>query len=96
VGEVQARGNEDHHGGLFRAGVGGGRRGGELKEIVSKLSDGSRATLKRLKSNPNYISKREWLDLTVRFIFYELPDKQRCHFITTNQLAIANIDFALR
>lgn len=37
---------------------------GELKEIVSKLSDGSRATLKRLKSNPNYISKREWLDLT--------------------------------
>jgi len=37
---------------------------GKLKEIVSKLSDGSRATLKRLKSNPNFISKREWLDLT--------------------------------
>jgi len=36
----------------------------ELKEIVSKLSDRSRATLKRLKSNPNFISKREWLDLT--------------------------------
>ncbi len=37
---------------------------GELKEIISKLSDGSRATLKRLKFNPNFISKREWLDLT--------------------------------
>jgi len=37
---------------------------GELKELVSRLSDGSRATLKRLKSNPNFISKRKWLDLT--------------------------------
>lgn len=37
---------------------------GELKEIVSKLSDGARATLKRLKNNPSSISKVEWMDLT--------------------------------
>ena len=34
------------------------------QEIVNKLSDGSKATLRRLKSNPNSISKREWMDLT--------------------------------
>ena len=38
--------------------------GGLTKDdIVSKLSDGSKATLKRLKANPNTISKVEWMDL---------------------------------
>ena len=34
------------------------------QEIVNKLSDSSKAALQRLKSNPNFISKREWMDLT--------------------------------
>lgn len=37
---------------------------GELEDIVSKLSDKSKATLRRLKYNPNFISKVEWMDLT--------------------------------
>lgn len=37
---------------------------GELEDIISKLSDGSKATLRRLKYNPNFISKMEWMDLT--------------------------------
>lgn len=37
---------------------------GKNQEIVSKLSDGARKTLQRLKSNPNCISKVEWMDLT--------------------------------
>lgn len=39
-------------------------QGDELKDIISKLSDGSRATLRRLKYNPNFISKIEWMNLT--------------------------------
>ena len=39
-------------------------QGDELKDIISKLSDKSKATLRRLKYNPNFISKREWMDLT--------------------------------
>ena len=37
---------------------------GKDQEIVNKLSDGSKAVLQRMKSNPNFISKREWMDLT--------------------------------
>lgn len=37
---------------------------GELEDIVSKLSDKSKATLRRLKNNPNFISKVDWMDLT--------------------------------
>ena len=36
----------------------------ELKDIISKLSDKSKATLRRLKYNPNFISKLDWMDLT--------------------------------
>ena len=36
---------------------------GENQKIVSKLTDGARKTLQRLKSNPNSISKMEWMDL---------------------------------
>ena len=36
---------------------------GEKGEIVSKLTDGARRTLQRLKVNPNSISKMEWMDL---------------------------------
>lgn len=39
-------------------------QGDELKDIISKLSDGSKATLRRLKYNPNFISKMEWMNLT--------------------------------
>ena len=42
----------------------GGEGGLTKDDIVAKLSDGSKATLRRLKSNPNFISKREWMDLT--------------------------------
>lgn len=37
---------------------------GELEDVVSKLSDKSKATLRRLKNNPNFISKVDWMDLT--------------------------------
>ncbi|WP_300688573.1 hypothetical protein [uncultured Oscillibacter sp.] len=37
---------------------------GENQKIVSKLTDGAKKTLQRLKSNPNSISKMEWMDLT--------------------------------
>ena len=36
---------------------------GENQKIVSKLTDGAKKTLQRLKSNPNSISKMEWMDL---------------------------------
>lgn len=36
----------------------------ELKDIISKLSDQSKAILRRLKYNPNFISKKDWMDLT--------------------------------
>lgn len=37
---------------------------GKSQEIVSKLNDGAKRTLQRLKANPNSISKRDWMDLT--------------------------------
>jgi hypothetical protein len=37
---------------------------GKNQEIVSKLTDGAKKTLQRLKANPNFISKRDWMDLT--------------------------------
>ena len=37
---------------------------GKNQEIVSKLTDGAKKTLQRLKDNPNNISKVEWMDLT--------------------------------
>lgn len=37
---------------------------GKNQEIVSKLTDGATKTLQRLKANPNFISKRDWMDLT--------------------------------
>ena len=37
---------------------------GKNQEIVSKLTDGAKRTLQRLKTNPNSISKRDWMDLT--------------------------------
>ena len=37
---------------------------GKNQEIVSKLTDGAKKTLQRLKTNPNSISKRDWMDLT--------------------------------
>ena len=36
---------------------------GKNQEIVSKLTDGAKKTLQRLKANPNFISKRDWMDL---------------------------------
>ena len=41
-----------------------GNGGGELQDIVSKLSDSSRTVLKRLKNHPDSISKMEWMNLT--------------------------------
>lgn len=38
--------------------------GDALQDIISKLSDKSRATLRRLKYNPNFISKLDWMDVT--------------------------------
>ncbi|WP_325200868.1 hypothetical protein [Oscillibacter sp.] len=37
---------------------------GGNQEIASKLSDGAKRTLQRLKANPNGVSKVEWMDLT--------------------------------
>ena len=37
---------------------------GRNQEIVEKLTGGARNTLRRLKANPNAISKVDWLDLT--------------------------------
>lgn len=37
---------------------------GKKQEIASKLTDGAKKTLQRLKANPNSISKRDWMDLT--------------------------------
>lgn len=37
---------------------------GKSQEIVSKLTGGARRTLQRLKTNPNSISKRDWMNLT--------------------------------
>ena len=37
---------------------------GKNQEIADKLTDGARSTLRRLKANPNSISKRDWMDLT--------------------------------
>ena len=37
---------------------------GKNQEIASKLTDGAKKTLQRLKANPNSISKRDWMDLT--------------------------------
>ena len=36
---------------------------GRNREIASKLTDGARTTLQRLKANPNGISKLQWMDL---------------------------------
>ena len=37
---------------------------GKNQEIASKLTDGAKKTLQRLKATPNSISKRDWMDLT--------------------------------
>lgn len=37
---------------------------GKNQEIASKLTDGAKKILQRLKANPNSISKRDWMDLT--------------------------------
>lgn len=37
---------------------------GKNQEIAGKLTDGAKKTLRRLKANPNGISKVEWMDLT--------------------------------
>ena len=36
---------------------------GKKQEIAGKLTDGAKKTLRRLKANPNAISKVEWMDL---------------------------------